>query len=244
MTEHTNKQFNADLETARSLFFQMGGLVESMIRDSIEVLASGNLDLVERVRDYEKMVNSLEVEIDERVNLLIARNQPAAGDLRLLMSVSKMLTDMERCGDEAEKIAKTSRRLYEANARFEPVVQLRHMGNFVADMLRQALDALARRDTVLAAQVVRTDKEVDKEWKATLRQVVTYMIEDPRTISSSIELVFIARALERIGDHAKNMAERVIYLVSGDDVRHTGVKNTERVARGEEPVPEGEDSDA
>lgn len=238
MTEHTNKQFNADLEAVRSLFFQMGGLVESMVRDSVEVVQTGNLDLVERVRDHEKMVNALEVEIDERVSLLIARNQPAAGDLRLLLSVAKMLTDMERCGDEAEKIAKTARRLYEANARFEPVLQLHHMGNAVADMLRQALDALARRDTVLAAKVVRSDKEIDKEWKASLRQIVTYMIEDPRTISSSMELVFIARALERVGDHTKNMAERVIYMVSGDDVRHTGLKNTERVALGETAVPE------
>lgn len=233
MTELTNKQFNADLESTRSLFFQMGGLVESMVRDSIEALVSGNLDLVDQVREREKSVNQLEVDIDERIGLMIARNQPAAGDLRLLLSVSKMLTDMERCGDEAEKIAKTARRLHEANGRFEPMVELRHMANYVAGMLHDALDALARRDAVLAAQVVRTDKEVDKEWKGTLRQMISYMIEDPRTISPSIDLIFIARALERIGDHAKNMAERVIYAVLGDDVRHTGLKNTERVAMGE-----------
>lgn len=238
MTELTNKQFNADLESTRSLFFQMGGLVESMVRDSIEALVSGNLDLVDQVREREKSVNQLEVDIDERIGLMIARNQPAAGDLRLLLSVSKMLTDMERCGDEAEKIAKTARRLHEANGRFEPMVELRHMANYVAGMLHDALDALARRDAVLAAQVVRTDKEVDKEWKGTLRQMISYMIEDPRTISPSIDLIFIARALERIGDHAKNMAERVIYAVLGDDVRHTGLKNTERVAMGEAAKPE------
>lgn len=233
MTELTNKQFNADLEATRSQFFQMGGLVESMVRDSIEALVSGNLDLVDQVREREKSVNTFEVEIDERISLMIARNQPAAGDLRLLLSVSKMLTDMERCGDEAEKIAKAARRLHEGNGRFEPMVELRHMTNYVAGMLHDALDALARRDAVLAARVVRTDKEVDKEWKSALRQMISYMIEDPRTISASIDLIFIARALERIGDHAKNIAERVIYAVLGDDVRHTGLKNTERVALGE-----------
>ncbi|MGE4369789.1 MAG: phosphate signaling complex protein PhoU [Burkholderiaceae bacterium] len=244
MTEHTNKQFNADLEAARSQFFQMGGLVESMIRDSIEALISGDLDLVDQVREREKQVNEFEVDIDNRVSLLIARNQPAAVDLRTLLSVAKMLTDLERCGDEAEKIAKTARRLHEGQTRFEPVVELRHMANYVAGMLNQALDALARRDPILAAQVVRTDKEVDKEWKASLRQLISYMIEDPRTISTSIDLIFIARALERIGDHAKNMAERVIYTVLGDDVRHTGLKNTERVARGEQPLPKGAEDDA
>ena len=234
MTELTNKQFNADLEATRSLFFQMGGLVESMVRDSIEALVSGNLDLVDQVREREKSVNNLEVDIDERISLMIARNQPAAGDLRLLMAVSKMLTDMERCGDEAEKIAKTARRLHEGNGRFEPMVELRHMSNYVVSMLHDALDALARRDAVLAAQVVRTDKEVDKEWKASLRQMISYMIEDPPTISTSIDLIFIARALERIGDHAKNMAERVIYAVLGDDVRHKGLKTTERIVLGDD----------
>lgn len=234
MTEHTNKQFNADLEAARSQFFEMGGLVESMIRDSVQALITGNLDLVEQVRERERQVNELEVEIDSRVSLLIARNQPAAIDLRLLISVSKMLTDMERSGDEAEKIAKTARRLYEGNARFEPIVELRHMADCVAGMLRNALDSMARRDLSLAADVVRADKDVDKEWKASLRQLISYMIEDPRTISSSIDLIFVARALERIGDHAKNMAERVIYILEGEDVRHTGLKNKISVATGAE----------
>src|SRR5699024_7090346 len=127
MSEHTNKQFTSDLETTRSLFLQMGGLVESMVKDGMEALASGDLSLVDQVREREKEVNRLEVEIDERIGLLIARNQPTAGDLRLLLSVSKMLTDMERCGDEAEKIAKMARRLHESGARYEPVVELRHM---------------------------------------------------------------------------------------------------------------------
>lgn len=233
MLEHTNKQFHSDIEATRSLFLEMGGLVEAMVRDGMEALATGDPDIVEQVRRREKEVNRLEVEIDERIILLIARNQPTAIDLRLLLSISKMLTDMERCGDEADKIAKVARRLHEAEEGYEPVVELRHMSDLVGTMIRNALDSFARQDPLSAASVVRADKEVDKEWKASLRHIITYMIEDPRTISRSIDLIFIARALERIGDHAKNMAERVIYMVRGADVRHTGVKHTERMARGE-----------
>jgi phosphate transport system protein len=240
MTEHTNKQFHSDLETTRSLFLQMGGLVEAMVKDSMEALASGDLALVDVVRERERDVNRLEVDIDERISLLMARNQPTAIDLRMLLSVSKMLTDMERCGDEAVKIAKMARRLYETDSRYEPVVELRHMSTLVTAMISDALDSFARQDPMHAAAVIRKDKEVDKEWKASLRHIITYMIEDPRTISRSIDLIFIARALERIGDHAKNMAERVIYMVLGDDVRHTGIKNTERTARGEATLDEDE----
>lgn len=238
MFEHTNKQFHSDIEAARSLFLEMGGLVEAMLRDGMDALSTGDPAIVDRVRQREKDVNRLEVEIDERIILLMARNQPTAIDLRLLLSISKMLTDMERCGDEAEKIAKVARRLHEAEEGYEAVVELRHMAELVGTMIRNALDSFARQDPVSAAQVVRADKEVNKEWKASLRHIITYMIEDPRTISRSIDLIFIARALERIGDHAKNMAERVIYMVRGADVRHTGVKHTERMARGDDETGE------
>lgn len=240
MSEHTNKQFTYELELTRSSFLQMGGLVEAMIQESMEALTLGELSFVDRVREREREVNRLEVEIDERIGLLIARHQPTAIDLRLLLSVSKMLTDMERCGDEAEKISKMARRLHEDDVRTIHAVELRHIAGYVVAMIRDVLDAFAREDAMLAAKVVRNDKEVDKEWKAALRHLITYMMEDPRTISRSIDLIFIARSLERIGDHAKNMAERVIYLVQGDDVRHTGIKATERVARGEaaEDAPE------
>ncbi|TAM87921.1 MAG: phosphate signaling complex protein PhoU [Candidimonas sp.] len=235
MFEHTNKQFRTDLEATCSTFLQMGGLVESMVRDAMAVLTTGDLVVAERVREHEKTVNQLEVDIDERIGVLIARHQPTAGDLRLLLSISKMLTDMERCGDEADKIAKFARRLYEADAHYSPAVDLEHIAECVTGMVRNALDSFARKDALHAAEVVRRDKSVDKEWKAALRQMITYMIEDPHTISRSIDLIFIARSLERIGDHAKNMSERVIYMVRGDDVRHTGVKNAERMARGETP---------
>lgn len=238
MTEHTNKQFDADLERIRTELLQMGGLVESMIQDAMDALSSGELGLVERVKEREKDVNRLEVNIDERVTQILARHQPAAIDLRTLLAVTKMLTDMERSGDEAEKIATMARRLHEDDRRFIPVIELRHMANAVITMMRQVMDAFARHDSILAAAVVRSDKEVDKEWKSALRNLITYMIEDPRTISRAIDLLFIARSMERIGDHCKNMAERVIFMVHGADVRHKGVKMAERIARGEdEPLP-------
>lgn len=233
MAEHTYTQFSTDLELVRSSFLRMGGVVETMINTAALALADGDLALVEKVRTHEKEVNQMEVEIDEHISHVLARHQPAAIDLRMLLAVSKMLTDMERCGDEAGKVASVTRRIYEGGSREMPLIELHHMASDVLDMLRQTLDAFARLDAVQAAEVVRRDKAVDREWKAALRHLITYMIEDPRTISRAIDMIFIARAIERIGDHAKNMAERVIYLVHGADVRHKGVKTAEREARGE-----------
>ncbi|OWT70133.1 MULTISPECIES: phosphate signaling complex protein PhoU [unclassified Achromobacter] len=244
MTEHTNKQFDADLEAVRSQFLAMGGVVEVMIQESIEALTGGDTLLVEKVREREKEVNRYEVDIDQRISQILARHQPTAIDLRTLMAVSKMLTDMERCGDEAEKISAVARRIHDDEVRYTPSVDLRHMADAVREMLRQTLDAFARLDALQAAAVVRSDKSVDKEWKAALRQLISFMIEDPRTISPSIDVIFVARALERIGDHAKNMSERVIYMVHGADVRHTGAKNAERQARGEEDESVGNDVQA
>ncbi len=239
MTELTNKQFDADLQRIRTELLQMGGLVEAMVQDGMQALTEGDLSLVDRVREHEKEVNRFEVEIDERVTQIVARYQPTAIDLRTLMAVTKMLTDMERSGDEAEKIAMMARRIHEDDRSFMPDIELRHMASQISAMMRQVMDAFARQDAVLAASVVRSDKEVDREWKATLRNLITYMIEDPRTISRSIDLLFIARSMERIGDHCKNMAERVIFMVHGADVRHKGLKMAERIVRGEpEPTPE------
>ena len=142
-----------------------------------------------------------------------------------------MLTDLERCGDESEKIARTARRLYEQNSRFEPIVELNHMAALVSKNLRNVLDAFARFDSVAAAEVVRADRKINKEWRSILRETSSFMIEDPRTITAAIDVMFMARSLERIGDHTKNMAERVIYTVQGEDVRHTGSKNILKVAR-------------
>ena len=204
-----------------------------MIQDAIDALTTGDMALVERVLEREKEVNRHEVEIDEKVTQILARHQPTAIDLRTLLAVTKMLTDMERSGDEAEKIGTVARRIYEDDRRFMPVIELRHMASCVRAMIHQTMDAFARHDSVLAAAVVRSDKEVDKEWKSAMRNLISYMIEDPRTISRGIDLLFIARSMERIGDHCKNMAERVIFMVHGADVRHQGVKMAERLVREE-----------
>ncbi len=237
MAQHTNSRFDAELEDIRSRFLRMGGLVEAMIEDSMQILAEGNLALAERVFEREKEVNRLEMDIDHSIAQVLALQQPTAVDLRLVISVSKMLTDMERSGDEAEKIAKMARRLHESPTRYDPIVDMTHFGEAVQKMLNRSLDAFARKDAILAADVVRSDKKVDKEWKGILRELSSYMIEDPRTTTACIELIFIARALERIGDHAKNMAERVIYLVQGEDARHTSVKKVESMARGDDDFP-------
>ncbi len=234
MTEHTSKRYENELEVIRSTLLRMGGIVESMIQDALTVVETGSAEHIAQVLENEKVVNALEVELDKKIAEAIARNQPTAIDLRLLVSALKMLTDMERSGDEAEKVVKAARRLYEANPRYEPLVEIRHIATLVLSMLHKLLDAFARSDALVAAEVVRADKQVDKEWKSLLRTLSSYIIEDPRKTSESIDLIFIARALERIGDHAKNMAERVIYVVQGEDVRHKGVKNAEKVARGED----------
>jgi phosphate transport system protein len=240
MTEHTNKQFDVDLQRIRTDLLQMGGLVEAMVQDGMQALTEGDVSLVDRVREHEKEVNRFEVDIDERVTQILALYQPTAIDLRTLLAVTKMLTDMERSGDEAEKIATMARRIHEDDRSFMPDIELRHMATQISTMMRQVMDSFARQDAVLAAAVVRSDKEVDREWKATLRNLITYMIEDPRTISRSIDLLFIARSMERIGDHCKNMAERVIFMVHGADVRHQGIKMAERIVRGE-PEPTAEE---
>ncbi len=230
MPEHTYRQFDTELESVRSKFLQMGGLVESQIASAVDGLANGDLVLLDRVVARDAEVNAFEREIDQECSQILARRQPTASDLRMLFTVIKMITDMERAGDEAEKIARMAKRIHEANRRDMPAVELWHMANSVVSMLRNALDAFARLDAQAAAQVVRQDKGVDVEWQGTIRQLVTYMIEDPRTISRSIEVLFIAKALERIGDHAKNMCELVVYMVKGQDVRHTGLENVEREA--------------
>jgi phosphate transport system protein len=233
MSEHTYKQFDVELDEIRGNVLRMGGCVQVMITDGMQAVITGNIDLVEKVREVEKEVNELEVQTDELVQNLIVRRQPTAVDLRMALAVTKMLTDLERCGDEAEKIAKLASRIHDDAQRFLPELELQHMFRAVSEMLSDVMDSFARHDSVKAAAVVRRDKQVDKEWKAALRGLISYMIEDPRTISGAIELLFVARALERIGDHCKNMAERVIFMVHGADVRHQGVKAAERLVKAE-----------
>jgi phosphate transport system protein len=220
MTEHTSKQFDAELEAVRTTVLQMGGLVEEQINTAIDALASGNMETIERVVENDHRVNAMEVELDEACSHIIARRQPAAGDLRLIIAVIKTITDLERIGDEAEKIARMARLIHTAERMHMPKLEVRHMSMLATRMLRSALDAFARLDSQAAQDVVEQDDAVDTEFRSILRQLITFMMEDPRTISRCLEVLFIAKALERIGDHSKNMAEYVIYMVEGRDVRH------------------------
>jgi len=235
MNEHIAKQFDADLENIRSRVLQMGGLVEQQIVHAFEALDSGDLALAEQVIATDHDVNRHEVELDEACAHLIARRQPAASDLRMIMAVIKTITDLERIGDEAKKIAKRAKQLHSMDAGFAPKIDLRHVAQRAVEMLRQALDAFARLDLNAAFDVVRQDKEVDTEFKSIMRQLITFMMEDPRTISRSLDVLFIAKSIERIGDHSKNMAEYVVYMVKGKDVRHTTVEELERTALGIQP---------
>jgi len=229
--EHISRQFDNELETVRSRVLQMGGLVEKQITDAIEAMSNGDLELMNKVEEEDRRVNAFDVSIDEMCQHIIARRQPAATDLRMVMTVIKTTTDLERIGDEAEKIARMSKMIYETDRFHLPRFnEVRHMADLVVDMLRRSLDAFARLDLATAAQVVRADMTVDDEYRAIIRQLITFMMEDPRTITTSLEILSIAKALERIGDHAKNMCEYVVYLVKGKDVRHTSVEEIEREA--------------
>ncbi len=229
--EHIFKQFDTELETVRSRVLQMGGLVEMQIVNAIEAMSSGDIGLMNKVIEDDRRVNSFDVLIDDMCQHIIARRQPAATDLRMVMTVIKTTTDLERIGDEAEKIARMSKMIYETDRFHLPRFnEVRHMADLVVDMLRRSLDAFARLDLATAAQVVRADMTVDDEYRAIIRQLITFMMEDPRTITTSLEILSIAKALERIGDHAKNMCEYVVYLVKGKDVRHTSVEEVEREA--------------
>ena len=228
-TEHTSKQFDAELEAVRARVLQMGGLVESQIRLSIEALVNGDVPLMNRIIADDHRVNAMEVEIDESCNQIIARRQPAAGDLRMVMTVIKTITDLERIGDEAEKIARMGKLLSQRTSIILPrYTEIKHAADLALDMLRKSLDAFARLDLAHAAQVVRQDELVDAEFRTIMRYLIIFMMEDPRTISTALEILFIAKAIERIGDHAKNMSEYVVYMVKGKDVRHVSVEEIER----------------
>jgi phosphate transport system protein len=230
-SEHTLKQFDTELEAVRARVLQMGGLVEQQIVSALEALTNGNMPLAARVEVDDQRVNALEVAIDEECSTIIARRQPAAGDLRMLMMVVKTITDLERIGDEATKIARMAQLIYKSDRPAIPrTTEIRHVADLALAMLRNALDAFARLDLSVAAKVVRQDEQVDESFRAILRQFITVMMEDPRTISNAIDILFIAKAIERIGDHSKNMSEYVVYMVKGKDVRHTGVEAIEREA--------------
>ncbi len=226
-TEHTFKQFDSDLESVRSQVLQMGGLVESQIRNAIRGLSSGDIDSIETAIEIDRQVNEFEIDIDEACAQIIARRQPTAGDLRTVLSIAKTVTDLERMGDEAKKIARTARQLLDRGPLQVPrLADVTHAADVALTQLRKALDAYARLDAHAARDLIREDVLLDNEFRAIMRQLVTYMMEDPRTISTAIDIVWIAKAIERIGDHAKNIAEHVVYIVDGTDIRHRSTKPT------------------
>jgi phosphate transport system protein len=230
-TVHTAKQFDVELEAVRAKVLRMGGLVEEQIRNAVESLHEGDLSMADEVIEGDHRVNGMEVTIDEDCTHIIARRQPAASDLRLLVTIIKIITDLERIGDEAEKISRMAKMFHSTErVQLHRTVDLRHSAAMANDMVKRSLDSFARLDAASAAQILRDDMDVDESFRAILRQLITFMMEDPRTISNSIEMLFAAKAIERIGDHAKNIAEYVIYLVKGKDVRHTSMEEVERQA--------------
>ena len=233
MTEHISKQYDQDLEALRSRMMQMGGLVESQIRSAVAGYLDGDPAKIEQVIAADARVNELEVAIDDDLRHVIVRRQPAASDLRLIMAVSKTVTDLERIGDEAAKIARMAREINASGrAQATRLATISHVSEIALGMLRKSLDAFARLDAAAAARVIGEDAAIDAEFHAILRQLITFMMEDPRTISTSINIVWVAKAFERIGDHAKNIAEQVIYIVKGRDVRHIPLAELERQALG------------
>src|SRR5258706_3259117 len=227
--EHISKKFDAELEAVRSRVLQMGGLVEQQIARAMDCLALGDMALADQVIADDHRVNALEVGIDEDCVHIIAKRQPAAGDLRMVIAIIKTITDLERIGDEAQKIARMAKLIHEQDRRLSTrFSELRYTSNVAIDMVKTALDAFARLDVSAAAKVVKQDQIVDEQFRGVMRQLVTFMMEDPRTISAAIDILFIAKAIERIGDHAKNMSEYVVYLVKGKDVRHISPEEFER----------------
>jgi len=227
--KHLSSQFDADLTLLSTRLLEMGGLVESQIGHAMEALNTFELDLVERVLEGERRLNVMEMEIDEEISNVIARRQPAARDLRLLMAASKCVTNLERAGDEARKIVKRTQRIaMDTNAPKVNIAEIKISGEMASNVLHRALDALARMDTTAAEQIIRDDEAIDNEFRAFVRKLVTYMMEDPRTISTGLDYLFIAKAIERIGDHATNIAESVVYVVRGTDIRHEHRKQRER----------------
>lgn len=221
---HISEQYNEDMRELRSHILAMGGLVEKQVSDAIRALVERDTELAIAVRNNEKRINSMELTIDEECTRVLALRQPAASDLRLVLAVSKTISDLERIGDEANKIAKMAILLSEQGQSPRGYIESRHIGDLVMRMLHNSLDAFARLDAESAYNVARDDNEVDVEYESAIRQLVTYMMEDPRSISRVINVMWSLRALERIGDHARNIAEQVIYIVKGTDVRHISVE--------------------
>lgn len=221
MNEHISRRFNQDIEDLRNSVLAMGGLVESQLSLAISAIVSGDSELGLKVARDDYKVNNLEVNIDEECNRILATRAPAASDLRLIVAIIKTITDLERIGDEAEKIGFLASRLAAMDRPSDSYREIKTLGTHVSHMVRDAMNAFARLDVDAALETVKEDELVDEEYEAITRQCITFMMEDPRSIKRVMNVTWAARALERIGDHAKNICEYVIYMVQGRDVRHT-----------------------
>ncbi len=229
VSEHTSKQYDAELESVRERVLLMGELVGKQVRLAIDALSRGNVEQIDHIIADDHLVNALEVGIDESCTQIIARRQPTAVDLRMVIMIIKTITDLERIGDEAKNIAIAARNLSQKkNLTMPRFDKIKNVANLALDMLLQSLDAFAKLDISAVAEVVRQDERVDEEFRTVIRYLVTFMMEDPRAISSALEILFVAKSIERIGDHAKNMSEYVVYMVKGRDVRHITVEEIER----------------
>lgn len=226
-THHISQQYNIELETIRTHLSEMGGMAQRQVNDAIQALIDADVERAEQVVRADIKVNTMEMTIDEECVRILARRQPAASDLRLVIAVTKAITDLERIGDEATKIARQAIAMNKDGLSPRGYIEVRHIGNNVSRMLQDALDAFARLDMNLALNVVQTDKQVDMEYSTAMRELVTFMIEDPRSITRVLNIMWSLRALERIGDHARNLAQYVIYLVNGEDVRHSNIEEIE-----------------
>ncbi|MEO8186522.1 MAG: phosphate signaling complex protein PhoU [Burkholderiaceae bacterium] len=228
--DHSIKKYDEELEAIRSRVLQMGGLVESQVRTALNAFETADQQLAQQAIDADRRVNELEMDVDQMVNYVIARRQPTAGDLRMITGVAKVITDLERIGDEASKIARAVQWLLEKGdqARLNRIPDIKSSGEAVASMLRRALDAFARMDAVAGASIIKDDLGIDDRFRAVLRQLITFMMEDPRTISAALDCIWVAKAIERIGDHAKNVAEHVIFISQGWDARHRSLEDVER----------------
>ncbi len=230
--KHLSTQFDSELTSVSSQVMELGGLVESQIRRAIYALSQFSVEVANEVSANEARVNAMEVEIDRDLSSIIARRQPTARDLRLLIAISKTTANLERVGDEAEKIARMVRSIIESGSpRALPSLELRVAADLASGLLNKALDAFARLDIAAAVTILKEDDLIDAEFDGFVRKLITYMMEDPRMISPSLDLLFLAKAIERIGDHAKNIAEFIIYVVKGEDVRHSSMEKIESVVK-------------
>ncbi len=230
--KHLSSQFDSELSSVSARVMELGGLVESQIRQAVYALSEFSAEIANQVLATEIKVNAMEVDIDRELSSIIARRQPTARDLRLLIAISKATANLERVGDEAEKIARMVRSIINSGApRSLPSLELRVAADMASALLRKALDAFARLDTTAALVILKEDDLIDREFDGFVRKLITYMMEDPRMISPSLDLLFLAKAVERIGDHAKNIAELIIYIVKGADVRHAPMAEIELVVK-------------